>query len=147
MRKLLNLVVDKDSFFEMSKIYGPSLITGLARLNGHSVGILANDCMFYAGAMTSDASLKLRKFIDFVNTFNIPVLSFVDEPGFMIGPDSEQAGTIRHGTAAISALMQSIVPWASIIVRKVYGVAGAAHFAPDSLYFILAKRRKWSSSC
>ena len=132
MRKLLKLILDKDSFFEMSKMYGPSLITGLARLNGHSVGILANDCMFYAGAMTSDASLKLRKFVDFVNTFNIPVLSFVDEPGFMIGPESEKAGTIRSGTAAISALMQSIVPWASIIVRKVYGVAGAAHFSPDS---------------
>ena len=132
MRKLLELVLDKNSFFEMSKMYGPSLITGLARLNGHSVGILANDCMFYAGAMTSDASLKLRKFIDFMNTFNIPVLSFVDEPGFMIGPDSEKAGTIRHGTGAISSLMQSIVPWASVIVRKVYGVAGAAHFSPDS---------------
>tara|TARA_B100000427_G_scaffold288638_1_gene263903 strand:- start:1215 stop:2777 length:1563 start_codon:yes stop_codon:yes gene_type:complete len=132
MRKLLKLILDKDSFFEMSKMYGPSLITGLARLNGHSVGILANDCMFYAGAMTSDASLKLRKFVDFMNTFNIPVLSFVDEPGFMIGPESEKAGTIRHGTGAISSLMQSIVPWASVIVRKVYGVAGAAHFSPDS---------------
>ena len=81
--------------------------------------------------MTATASIKLRRFIDFVNTFNIPVLSFVDEPGFMIGPDSEKAGTIRHGTSAISALMQSEVPWASIIIRKVFGVAGAAHFAPD----------------
>lgn len=131
MRKLLNLVIDNNTFFEMSRSYGSSLITGLARLNGHSVAILANDCMFYAGAMTSEASQKLRRFIDFVNTFNVPVLSFVDEPGFMIGPDSERAGTIRHGTAAISSLMQSVVPWASIIVRKVYGVAGAAHFAPD----------------
>ena len=76
--------------------------------------------------------MKMRKFIEFVNTFNLPVISFVDEPGFMIGPDSEKAGTIRHGTSAISALMQSKVPWASIIVRKVFGVAGAAHFAPDS---------------
>ena len=132
MRRLLELVLDKDSFFEMSRMYGSSLITGLARLNGYSVAILANHCMFYAGAMTSDVSLKLRKFIDFVNSFNIPVLSFVDEPGFMIGPDSEQEGTIRHGTAAISSLMQSIVPWSSVIVRKVYGVAGAAHFSPDS---------------
>ena len=131
MRKILDLILDKDSFFEMTKDYGPSLITGLARLNGFSVAILANDCMFYAGAMTSDASLKLRRFLDFVNTFNIPVLSFVDEPGFMIGPDSERAGTIRHGTSAITALMQSKVPWASILVRKMYGVAGAAHFAPD----------------
>ncbi len=131
MRKLLNLILDDNTFFEMGRMYGSSLITGLARLNGHSVGILANDCMFYAGAMTSEASQKLRRFIDFVNTFNVPVLSFVDEPGFMIGPDSEKAGTIRHGTAAISSLMQSKVPWGSVIVRKVYGVAGAAHFAPD----------------
>jgi len=131
MRKLLNLVLDNNTFFEMSRSYGSSLITGLGRLNGHTVAIIANDCMFYAGAMTSEASQKLRRFIDFINTFNVPVLSFVDEPGFMIGPDSEKAGTIRHGTAAISSVMQSIVPWASIIVRKVYGVAGAAHFAPD----------------
>ena len=118
MRNILNLILDKDSFFEMSRMYGSSLITGLARLNGNSVAVIANDCMFYAGAMTSEASLKLRRFVDFVNTFNIPVLSFVDEPGFMIGPDSEKAGTIRHGTAAISSLMQSKVPWASVIVRK-----------------------------
>ena len=120
----------------MSKLYGSSLITGLARLNGNSVAILANDCMFYASAMTSEASLKLRKFIDFVNTFNIPVLSFVDEPGFMIGPDSERAGTIRHGTAAISSLMQSKVPWASVIVRKLYGVAGAAHLLRMDMFYL-----------
>tara|TARA_Y100001970_G_scaffold258556_1_gene338581 strand:- start:217 stop:1779 length:1563 start_codon:yes stop_codon:yes gene_type:complete len=131
MRKILSLILDLDSFFEYGKQYGSSLITGLARLNGDPVAIIANDCMIYAGAMTADASIKLRRFIEFVNTFNLPVLSFVDEPGFMIGPDSEKAGTIRHGTAAISALMQSKVPWASIIVRKVFGVAGGAHFAPD----------------
>jgi acetyl-CoA carboxylase carboxyltransferase component len=131
MRKILELILDKDSFFEISKMYGPSLITGLARLNGISVAVLANDCMFYAGAMTADGSSKLRRFIDLVNTFNIPVLSFVDEPGFMIGPDSEKAGTIRHGTSAIAALMHSKVPWASVLVRKMFGVAGAAHFAPD----------------
>ena len=131
MRKILNLVLDKESFFEISKNYGPSLITGLARLNGFSVAVIANDCMFYAGAMTTDASLKLRRFVDFANTFNLPVLSFVDEPGFMIGPDSEKSGTIRHGTAAISSVMNSMVPWASILVRKMFGVAGAAHFAPE----------------
>jgi len=131
MRRLINLILDNDSFFEIGRLYGSSLITGLARMNGYSVAILANDCKFYAGAMTADASQKLRKFVDFVNTFNLPVISFVDEPGFMIGPDSEKEGTIRHGTAAISSLMQSKVPWASIIVRKVFGVAGAAHFAPD----------------
>ncbi len=131
MRKLINFIIDRNSFFEISKSFGSSLITGLARLDGYSIAIIANDCMFYAGAMTANASIKLRKFVDFANSFNIPVLSFVDEPGFMIGPDSEESGTIRHGTAAISSVMQSQVPWASIIVRKVFGVAGAAHFSPD----------------
>ena len=132
IRKVLSLILDSNSFFEYGKYYGPSLVTGLARLNGETVSVIANDCMIYAGAMTAEASMKLRKFIDFVNTFNIPVISFVDEPGFMIGPDSEKAGTIKHGTAAISVLMQSKIPWASVIIRKVFGVAGGAHFASDS---------------
>ncbi|MEQ9517932.1 MAG: carboxyl transferase domain-containing protein [Parvibaculum sp.] len=136
MRKIVKAIVDRDSFFEMTKKYGPSLITGLARLNGEPVGIIANDCMFYAGAMTAEAAQKLRRFVDMCNTFNLPVLSFVDEPGFMIGSASEKAGTIRYGTAAIAAVMQSRVPWASIIVHKVFGVAGAAHFAPDG--FVLS---------
>ena len=132
IRKVLSLILDSNSFFEYGKYYGSGLITGLARLNGEAVGVLANDCMIYAGAMTAEASMKLRKFVDFVNTFSIPVISFVDEPGFMIGPESEKAGTIRHGTAAISVLMQSKIPWASVIIRKVFGVAGGAHFAPES---------------
>jgi acetyl-CoA carboxylase carboxyltransferase component len=100
-------------------------------MNGHPVGVIGNDCMYYAGAMTAQAAQKLRRFVDMCNTFHLPILSFVDEPGFMIGSASEQAGTIRYGTAAIAAVMQSRVPWASVIVHKVFGVAGAAHFAPD----------------
>ena len=83
VRKLLSLIIDLNSFFEYGKYYGSSLITGLATLDGQPVAILANDCRVYAGAMTATASIKLRRFIDFVNTFNMPVLSFVDEPGFM----------------------------------------------------------------
>ncbi|MBL6787732.1 MAG: propionyl-CoA carboxylase [PS1 clade bacterium] len=137
MRKVITHVVDHEaegasSFFEMSRKFGPSLITGLARMNGHAVGVIGNDCMFYAGAMTAAAAQKLRRFIDFCNSFHLPVLSFVDEPGFMIGPDSEAAGTIRHGTAAISAVLQSRVPWASIQVQKAFGVAAQAHFGPDA---------------
>ena len=82
--------------------------------------------------MTSSAAQKLRKFVDFCNSFHLPVLSFVDEPGFMIGPDSESAGTIRFGTEAISAVMQSRVPWASIQVNKAFGVAAQAHFGPQA---------------
>lgn len=136
MRKIINAVVDQQngdsSFFEMGRKYGPSLITGLARLNGHAVGVIGNDCMFYAGAMTASAAQKLRRFADFCNSFHLPIVSFVDEPGFMIGPDSEMAGTIRHGTAAISAVLQSRVPWASVQVLKAFGVAAQAHFGPES---------------
>jgi acetyl-CoA carboxylase carboxyltransferase component len=135
MRKIINAVVDQQdggsTFFEMSRKYGPSLITGLARLDGESVGIIGNDCMYYAGAMTAAAAQKLRRFVDFCNSFHLPIVSFVDEPGFMIGPDSEKAGTIRHGTAAISAVLQSRVPWASVQVLKAFGVAAQAHFGPD----------------
>ena len=136
MRKIINAVVDQQngdsSFFEMGRKYGPSLITGLARLNGHAVGVIGNDCMFYAGAMTASAAQKLRRFADFCNSFHLPIVSFVDEPCFMIGPDSERAGTIRHGTAAISAVLQSRVPWASVQVLKAFGVAAQAHFGPES---------------
>jgi len=128
MRKLIEHVVDTGSFFEMTRAFGPGQVTGLARLGGHPVGILGNDCRYYAGAMTAEGSQKVRRFVDMCNTFRLPIISFVDEPGFMIGPDSEAAGTIRHGTAAVMAVVQSRVPWISIIVRKAYGVAAAAHF-------------------
>jgi acetyl-CoA carboxylase carboxyltransferase component len=132
MRRLLDLVLDRDSFFELAPLFGRTQITGLARLDGHPVGVLANDPLFYAGAMTADAAQKVRRFVDLCDTFHLPIVSFVDEPGFMIGPDAERAATIRHGTAAIFAVMQSTVPWVSVIVRKVYGVAGTAHFGPKA---------------
>lgn len=136
MRRILKAVLDTGSFFEIGSKFGPGQITGLARLDGVPVGVLANDCRFYAGAMSADGAQKLRKFVDTCNTFHLPILSFVDEPGFMIGAASEAASTIRHGAAAIAAVMQSRVPWACVIVRKVFGVAGAAHFGPDA--FILS---------
>ena len=130
MRRVIGLSVDDDSFFEMTRAYGPGQITGLARLKGHPVGILGNDCYFYAGAMTAEGAQKVRRFVDMCNTFHLPIVSFVDEPGFMIGPEAEQAGTIRYGVAAIGAVVQSRVPWASVVVRKSFGVAAAAHFGP-----------------
>ncbi len=130
MRHLLGLVLDRDSIFELGCSYGRTQITALARLNGEPVGVLANDPHFYAGAMTADAAQKVRRFVDLCDTFHLPIVSFVDEPGFMIGPEAEAAATIRHGTATLFAVMQSTVPWISVIVRKVYGVAGAAHFGP-----------------
>ncbi len=135
-RRLAELVVDRGSFFEMGARFGRSQITALARLNGHPVGIWANDCRFYAGAMTADGAQKVRRFAELCDTFHLPVIALVDEPGFMIGPDAERTATIRHGTRALLAVVQSSIPWASVIVRKAYGVAAAAHFGPDA--YVLA---------
>lgn len=135
MRRIIENVVDRLSFFELTPLYGPSQITGLARLNGYPVGVWANDPAWYAGSMTADGAQKVKRFVDLCDTFHLPIIALVDEPGFMIGPEAEQAATIRHGTATLFAVMQSTVPWASVIVRKVYGVAGAAHFGPGGMVF------------
>jgi acetyl-CoA carboxylase carboxyltransferase component len=130
MRRALEGVLDRESFFELAPEFGRSVICGLARLRGQPVGVLANDPNFYAGAMTASAAQKLRRHVDLCDTFHLPIVSFVDEPGFLIGPDAERDATIRHGTAAIFAVMQSSVPWATVHVRKAFGVAAAAHFGP-----------------
>jgi acetyl-CoA carboxylase carboxyltransferase component len=133
MRRILELVLDRDSLFEIAPLYGRTQITALARVHGQPVGVIANDPYFYAGSMTADGAQKVRRFIDTCDTFGLPIVSFVDEPGFMIGPDAEKAATIRHGVALMCAVMQSTVPWISVIVRKVFGVAGGAHFGPGGM--------------
>jgi acetyl-CoA carboxylase carboxyltransferase component len=85
--------------------------------------------------MTADGAQKVRRFVDLCDTFHLPVVAFVDEPGFMIGSEAERAGTIRHGAAALFAVQQAGVPFASVIVRKAYGVAAAAHFGPEGTVF------------
>ena len=136
MRAIVNMVVDQGSFFETGADFGPSQICGLARLDGQPVGILANDCNFYAGAMTAAAAQKYRRFVEMCDTFHVPVVNFVDQPGFMIGPESERSGTIRYGMAAVAAAAQATVPWAVVQVHKGFGVATAAHYAPGN--YVLA---------
>lgn len=135
MRRLIRLVLDHGSWFEMGRRFGPGQITGLARLAGHPVGVLGNDGRHYAGAMTAEGAQKVRRFAELCDRFHLPVVSFVDEPGFMIGRGAERAGTIRHGTEAILAVMRTRVPWASVMVRKSYGVAAAAHYGPYGTVF------------
>jgi acetyl-CoA carboxylase carboxyltransferase component len=135
MRRRCELIFDHGSFFELAQRFGPSQITALARLDGHPVGVLANDPLYYGGAMTAAAAEKLTRLVDLCDQFHLPIISLVDQPGFMLGPQAEAEGTIRRGTAAICAVMQSRVPWASVIVRKTYGVAGAAHFGPNGVTF------------
>jgi acetyl-CoA carboxylase carboxyltransferase component len=134
-RRLITTVVDAGSFFEMGASFGRAQVVGLARLAGRPVGIWANDSRFYAGAMTANGAQKVRRFVDLCDTFHLPVVAFVDEPGFMIGSESERAGTIRHGAAALFAVQQASIPFASVIVRKAYGVAAAAHFGPEGTVF------------
>ncbi len=136
MRAVLQMIFDTDSVFEIGALYGPSQICALARLNGQPVGVLANDCLHYAGAMTAEAAQKYRRFVEMCDTFHLPIVNLIDQPGFMIGPESEAAGTIRYGMAAVAAAAQSTVPWAVIQVHKGFGVATAAHYAPGA--YILA---------
>jgi acetyl-CoA carboxylase carboxyltransferase component len=136
MRRAIAAILDRDSFLELGPDHGRSQITGLARLRGHAVGVWANDPRFHAGAMDAEGAEKVRRFVDLCDTFHLPLVALVDEPGFMIGAAAERAATIRRGTAAICAVVQSSVPWASVLVRKAYGVAAAAHFGPGA--YVLA---------
>jgi len=126
MRKILRLVLDRDSIFEMGKYQGRSQITALARVNGYPVGVLANDPTFIAGSFNYDVAEKFQRFIDMCDTFHVPIINFSDQPGFTIGKKSEEHGTIRKGVRASFAIVQATVPVAVIYLRKCFGVAGAA---------------------
>jgi acetyl-CoA carboxylase carboxyltransferase component len=127
MRTIVEAVVDRGSFFEIGALYGRPIITSLARLDGWPVALLASDPLFYGGVWTADACQKIERFVDLAQTFHLPIVHLVDCPGFLIGLDAEQTGTIKQGVRAMSAIWQTTVPWCSVIVRNVFGVAGAAH--------------------
>jgi acetyl-CoA carboxylase carboxyltransferase component len=141
MRKIVRAVVDKDSFFEIGRKYGGATITGLARLDGWPVAMLASDPYFYGGGWTADSSMKVIRFLDFAQTFHLPVVHLADIPGFLIGSEAEKAGTIRHGARALAAVYQAQVPWCSVLVRRAFGVAGAAHSNHTRLHY----RYAWPS--
>ncbi len=127
MRPIIESVVDDGSFFEMGRFHGRSLITGLARLDGWPVALMAGDSYHYGGGWTTATAQKATRFVDLAETFRLPVVHLVDNPGFVIGSDNEEAAAIRHGSSALAAIYQSTIPWCSVLVRKVFGVAGAAH--------------------
>jgi acetyl-CoA carboxylase carboxyltransferase component len=136
MRDVIKHICDEGSFFEMTKYFGQGIITGFARLNGYTVGVFANDSNFYAGSMSAKGAQKTTRFIKLCDTFHIPVVSLVDEPGFLIGLDAEKEGTILHGTQAVLTVTESKVPWSTVMIRKSFGVAAAAHYGPDG--YVLA---------
>ncbi len=136
MYELIDRVVDKDSFFEIKNLYAQEIITGLARLDGRAIGVIANQPLIKGGVLFSESANKGARFIQMCDSFNIPLLFLADVPGFMIGTDVERSGIIRAGAKMIYAVSEATVPKVSVIVRKAYGaglyaMAGPG-YEPDS---------------
>ena len=126
MRQVIGRVFDRDSFLELQPLYAPNALVGFARLDGHSTGIVANQPAHMAGALDLDASDKIARFIRTCDAYNIPVVTFVDCPGFLPGVDQEYRGVIRHGAKIIYAYCEATVPKISIVTRKAMGGAYVA---------------------
>src|SRR5882672_2140279 len=127
MRPIVEAVVDKGSFFEMGRMFGRGIITGLARVDGLPVAVMASDPFFYGGSWTADVCDKIIRFVDLAETFHLPIVYLCDCPGFHIGLEAEKAATIRKGGRAMAAVNQSTVPWCTFLIRNVFGVAGAVN--------------------
>ncbi|MCZ6708915.1 MAG: methylmalonyl-CoA carboxyltransferase, partial [Gammaproteobacteria bacterium] len=138
MHEIIDAVVDQQSFFEIGRRWGKSILTGLARLNGVPVALFAENPMIYGGAWTADACRKLIRLIDLAATFHLPLVHLEDCPGFLIGKQSEEDATIRFGSQALAALGQANVPFCCVVIRKAFGVAGAANHKPGSHHIRVA---------
>ena len=138
MKRIISSVVDNGDFMEVHQSFAPNLIVGFARLNGKAVGIVAQQPAHMAGIIDINASVKGARFVRFCDAFNIPLVSFVDVPGFMPGPREEQGGIIRHGAKFIFAYAEATVPKLTVITRKAYGgayiVMSSKHLRGDINY-------------
>lgn len=124
-RIIVEACVDKGSFFEIGHVWGRGIVTGLARIDGYAVGILAGDPFFLDGAWTADVCDKVTRHMDLCSLFHLPVIHFVDCPGFAVGVRHETAGVTRKGVRTMSAVYQANVPVCSVVIRKAYGLAGS----------------------
>jgi methylmalonyl-CoA carboxyltransferase large subunit len=131
VRQVISRVVDHADFLEVQSGFAPNLVIGFARVTGSTVGIVANQPLVQAGALDIDASNKAARFIRFCNAFNIPLLTFVDVPGFMPGLAQEYGGIIRHGAKMLHAYAASTVPKITVLLRKSYGGAYLAMCGKD----------------
>jgi acetyl-CoA carboxylase carboxyltransferase component len=136
MHRVIDALVDRDTFFELKALFAKELITGFARLDGQPIGIVANNPMQRGGVLFVDSADKAARFIWCCDAFNIPLVFLADVPGFMVGTQVEREGIIRHGAKMITAVSEATVPKVSVIVRKAYGaglyaMAGPA-FEPDA---------------
>ncbi|MBA3257383.1 MAG: acyl-CoA carboxylase subunit beta [Pyrinomonadaceae bacterium] len=123
IRDVINLIVDDGYFFEVQQYFAPNIFVGFARLDGRSVGIVANQPAYLAGVLDIDASVKGARFVRFCDCFNIPLVTFEDVPGFLPGVSQEHGGIIRHGAKLLYAFAEATVPKVTVITRKAYGGA------------------------
>ncbi len=123
MKGIIGVIFDSDSFLELQEDWAKNMVIGFSRINGNTVGIIANQPLFLGGAIDFNAADKASRFIRFCDSFNIPILTFVDVPGFLPGIKQEHEGIIRHGAKLLFAYSEATVPKISVIVRKAYGGA------------------------
>ncbi len=123
MKVVISRVVDRDSFMEVHELFAQNIIVGFGRLNGRSVGIIANQPSVLAGVLDNDASVKAARFVRFCDAFSIPLLVFEDVPGFMPGTEQEWTGIIKNGAKLLFAFSEATVPKITVITRKAYGGA------------------------
>jgi propionyl-CoA carboxylase beta chain len=135
IKDIIHRVVDDGEFFEIHEHWAKNIVIGLARLDGRSIGIVANQPAFLAGCLDINSSVKAARFVRFCDSFNIPILTFVDVPGFLPGTDQEFGGIIRHGAKLLYAYAEATVPKVTVITRKAYGgaydVMGSKHLRTD----------------
>ena len=138
MKDVIVGVVDSGDFLEVHEHFAPNMIVGFARIGGKSVGIVANQPAYMAGALDIDASNKASRFVRLCDSFNVPVITFVDTPGYMPGTQQEYGGIIRHGAKIIYAYSEATVPKITVLTRKAYGgayiVMGSKHLRTDINY-------------
>ena len=126
-RLILDAVLDRDSLFEIGPYYGRARVTGLARVNGHPVGVMANNPKYNGGSMDIATGEKTIRLIELCDTFHLPLVYFADEPGFSVGRAQEELGIVRAGARVVTTLTQSKTPYVCFVLRQLYGVAGGLH--------------------
>jgi propionyl-CoA carboxylase beta chain len=138
MKELILKVVDEGDFFEIQEAYARNIITGFGRIEGRTVGFVANQPMVLAGVLDSDASRKAARFVRFCDAFNIPIVTFEDVPGFLPGTAQEYGGLIKHGAKLLFAYSEATVPLVTVITRKAFGgaydVMASKHIGGDINY-------------
>ena len=140
-RRILDAVLDRDSFFEITPFYGRSRIVGLARVHGWPVGVMINNSRHLGGSMDVHAGTKVIRFLQLCDTFHLPMVYFADEPGFMVSPDQQRQGIVRAGAKMLCATLRTRMPWLTVVIRQLYGVAGQCHDRPSGMF----KRVAWPS--